>query len=56
MPISSVLAALSRLGWYQQIPEPVIFTLAVASAILFASLCYRYLEKPLMQRLQTLVA
>jgi exopolysaccharide production protein ExoZ len=56
MPISTVLAALSRLGWYQQIPEALIFTLAVASAILFASLCYRYLEKPLMQRLQTLVA
>lgn len=56
MPTGIVYATLARLGWYQHMPDVLVFALAVGASILFAGLCYHWLEKPLMQRLQKLVA
>jgi exopolysaccharide production protein ExoZ len=40
------LAALSRLGLYQRLPEPLIFLGEIAVAIICASLVFRLLEMP----------
>ncbi len=56
LPISIVYAALARLGWYQQLPDVMVFGFGIAASILFAGLCYHWLEQPLMKRLQKLVS
>ncbi len=41
------LAALSRLGLYQRVPEPLIFLSQITVAIICASLLFRLLEMPI---------
>jgi exopolysaccharide production protein ExoZ len=55
MPAGMVFAFLQRLGWYSKLSELLVFLLAVSASILFASLCYTYLEKPVIRRLQSRV-
>ncbi len=55
LPIGIVYASLSRLGLYSQIPDVLIFLLAVGCAIAFAGVCFYYLEKPIIERLQKIV-
>jgi exopolysaccharide production protein ExoZ len=56
LPIGIVYASLSRLGLYAQLPDALIFIFAVSSAIAFAGICFFYLEKPIIERLQKLVS